>query len=159
MRSRCSRSSRSRTPEVSLDVLPDTATMRAVIAGLIAGVSGALATAAVVLIAIARDPRWHGAPPVTRLPLPALGVLSVNGMMLAWSLAGLLLGLLYAGAAAGRGDGETGPAVSFALAITAAILVALLAARVVRRRLTWPMAATAAIAIASYGALFPALAG
>lgn len=134
--------------------------MRALVAGLIAGAAAALATTAIVLIALTRDPRWLGRAPNLRVPLPLLGVAFVNGLMLAWTALGLVLGALYLRAESSwPGGGVASANQFFTLLVCGAVLALLLAAAFVRGRLTPPMWWTALVAMAAFGWLLPGLAG
>lgn len=140
--------------------MPDSDTMQALVAGLIAGTAGGMATTAIMLVAISRDARWIALVPNLRVSLPLLGVVIVNGMMLAWTAIGLVLGALYLRAESTRPDGGLGsPNLVFTLLVAGAVAVAYLAATYVRGRATWPTAATAATAVVTLGWLLPALAG
>ena len=126
-------------------------TGRALLAGFAAGAAAALATSALALVGMSRDDAWRkrlaGA---ERLPAPLLGVALVNGLLLGWTLLGLLLGAAYPGV----GDPLRFGALAHALA-----LAALVAAGVVRGRVTAPMWGAALAAALAFGVLLPALAG
>ena len=139
--------------------MPDADTARALLAGAIAGAAGALASTAIALIAIVRNERWYRRPHTLRVPLPLLGVVFVNALMLAWTALGLLLGAAYL--RVGASDAAIGPGSPsrlFTLLVGGAVLLLLLAASYVRGRLTTPMWATALVAAAAFGGLLPALA-
>jgi uncharacterized membrane protein (UPF0136 family) len=136
--------------------MSDGETMQALVGGLIAGAVCSFATSAILLIALSRDPRWLGRTPNLRVPLPLLGVLIVNGMMLGWTAIGLVLGALYLGMA--NGDSDGGRDLLFALLVVVAIVVVLAVARFIRGRLTWPMLATALSAMLSFSVVLPLLA-
>ena len=128
---------------------------RALLAGFVAGAAAAFATSAIVLIGMSRDDAWKARwrarlAGAERLPAPLLGVALVNGLLLGWTLLGLLLGAAYAG----MGDPLRFGAVAHALA-----LAALVAAGVVRGRVTAPMWGAALAAALAFGVLLPALAG
>ena len=140
-------------------MLPDAGTLRVLLAGFIAGMAGAFATSAIALIAIARDERWRAVRPAVAVPLPALGVIFVNALMLAWTLLGLLLGAVYLRARSDDMNAVFGsPHALFTAVIVAAVVALLLAGVYVRGRITWPMGATAVVAVASFGWLLPGLA-
>lgn len=142
--------------------VPDPTTLRALLAGLIAGAAVALASTAITLVALARGRWWARLPQHQRvpLPLPLLGVVFVNGLMLAWTLLGLVLGAGYLRAAErAPGAGLGSPNVRFTLLVAGAILAALALAGFVRRRVTWPLWSTALAALAAFGWLLPLLAG
>ncbi len=139
--------------------MPDPETARALLAGLIAGVATAFATTAIALISIARDERWYARTARMRLPLPLLGVIVVNGLMLGCTLLGLVLAAAYLRAEDVYPAGGVGsPNRLFTLLIAGAAAVLLLGVAVVRRRLTWPMWATALVALLAFGWLLPGLA-
>jgi hypothetical protein len=118
----------------------------ALLAGFLAGAAGGLASTGLALLALARNPALRGRLPASVSP-STVGIVAVNAMLFAWTLVGLLLGALYPRAGM--------PA--FALAIAVAALALLAGAVFVRRRLTWPMWGTAAIAVLAFGGMLPAL--
>lgn len=134
--------------------------MQALVAGFIAGAAAAFASTAVTLVAMSRGNWWRRLPERQRIPLPLMGVVFVNALMLAWTLLGLVLGAAYLRATSvAPGAGLGSPNVRFTLAVASVILVALVLAAFVRRRVTWPMWWTAATALAAFGWLLPVLAG
>ena len=140
-------------------MLPDAATLRVLLAGFIAGMAAAFATSAIALIAIARDERWLAVRPAVAVPLPALGVIFVNALMLAWTLLGLLIGAGYLKTRPDETTAALGsPHALFTAVIVVAVVALLLVGAYVRGRITWPMGATAAVAVASFGWLLPGLA-
>ena len=140
-------------------MLPDAGTLRVLLAGFIAGMAAAFATSAIALIALTRDERWWAVRPAVAVPLPVLGVIFVNALMLAWTLLGLLLGAVYLSARSDDMGAALGsPHALFTAAIVVAVVALLLAGTYVRGRITWPMGATAAVAVASFGWLLPGLA-
>ena len=139
--------------------MPDAETLRALLAGLIAGAVVAFAVTAVGMIAIARDRRWLGRAPNLRLPLPLLGVVLVNGLMLGCTALGLALGALYLRAEATHpAGGLASPNRLFTLLVVGAVLVVAAGAGYVRGRVTRPLWLTALIVVLAYGWLLPALA-
>ena len=139
--------------------MPDADTARALLAGLIVGATAALATTAVAMIALVRDPRWLGRQQQLRIPLPLLGVVFVNGLMLAWTALGLLLGAAYLRAEASHPtDGLGSPNQLFTLLVVGAVVVLLLGGGYVRGRLTTPMWITALAGLLAFGWLLPVLA-
>ena len=124
---------------------------RALLAGFISGAAAAFATTAIALHSMSRSPEWRArAAGVGRVPLPLLGVLLVNGLLLGWTLLGLVLGAVYLGVE---------DPLRFGTVVNAVVLVALLAAGFVRRRMTAPMWGTALVAALAFGVLLPVLAG
>jgi len=121
---------------------------RALFAGLIAGAIAGLATTAIALVALSRNPALRARLPMA-LPLPALGVVAANAMLFAWTLVGLVLGALW--------RGVSQPA--FSIAVAVAVLALLAAAAFVRARLTWPMGITAVVAAVAFAGILPLLAG
>lgn len=126
-------------------------TGRALLAGFVSGAAAAFATTAIALRSISRSPEWRSrAASVGRVPLPLLGVVLVNGLLLVWTLLGLLLGAAYLGVA---------EPFRFGAIVNVVVLLALVAAFVVRGRITSPMWGTALVAALAFGVLLPALAG
>ena len=139
--------------------MPDPETARALLAGFIAGAVTAMATTAIALWAITQGARRRGRVPQPRLPWPLLGVVFVNGLLLGWTALGLVLGAAYLRAESSQPAGGVGsPNRLFTLSIVLAAVALLAAAVFVRRRLTVPMWATAAVALLSFGWLLPGLA-
>lgn len=122
---------------------------RALVAGWIAGAAAGLAITGVAMAVVIRGPAWWGRARVGHLSPPIIGIIVVNVMVFAWTLLGLLLGALYLAA---------GPSM-FRVGLAAAVGGALVIAWVVRGRLTWPMGATAAVALLAFAGLLPLLAG
>lgn len=140
--------------------MPDPSTLQALVAGFISGAAVAFASTAIVLIALARGNWWRRLPERQRIPLPLMGVVFVNALMLSWTLLGLVLGAGYLGVArVAPGAGLGSPNVRFTLVVTGAILVTLALAAFVRRRVTWPMWWTAGTALLAFGWMLPLLAG
>lgn len=133
---------------------------RALLAGLIAGVTAAFAVTAIALVALVHDARWRGRALNLRVPPALAGVIVVNGVLLAFTAVGLVLGALYLRAAARQPAGGFGsPNRLFTLAVAGTVLGVLLGATFVRGRLTRPMAAIALVALLAFGWLLPGLAG
>ncbi len=121
---------------------------RALLAGLIAGVATALATTVIALRVIVGSQAWRERAASTRLPLPLAGVVVVNGAMLVWTALGLVLGALY------HASGNPG----FSLVVGSAGLLAAGAGTYVIGRVSRPLWATAALAVAAFAGLLPLLA-
>ena len=121
----------------------------ALLAGWIAGAAVALADTAILLVMLARDPVWRERVGRTRMRLPILGIVVVNGMMFGWTLVGLVLGAVYIGA--------DQPA--FSITVVAVIGLGLVAFAAIRGRPGWPAWATAGVAMAGFAGLLPALEG
>jgi hypothetical protein len=139
--------------------MPDGETMRALFSGLVAGAIVAFATTTIALIAIARDPRWVLMASTVRVPLPLAGVVVVNGMMLGWTMVGLVLGAFYLAAEGSISAGGLGTTnLLFSSLVTGAVVLVLAAGAYIRGRLTWPMWSTAFVAALSLGWLLPNLA-
>ncbi len=144
--------------------MPDAETARALLSGLIAGTAAAFATTAIALVALVHDERWRGVAPSGlpgggRVPLPLLGVVFVNGLMLAWTALGLVLGAAYLRAEATHPAGGLGsPNRLFTLLVVGAVVLLLFATGYVRGRLTRPMWSTALVAVLAFGWLLPGLA-
>lgn len=62
------------------------------LAGWIIGAVVGLIDTAVVVIAVARAPRWPDQLSQFRVSLPALTIAAANGMVIGWTLIGLLIG-------------------------------------------------------------------
>ena len=144
--------------------MPDAESARALLSGLIAGMAAAFATTAIALVALAHDERWRRIVPSSlagrgRVPLPLLGVVFVNGLMLAWTALGLVLGAAYLRAEATHPAGGLGsPNRLFTLVVAGAVVLLLFGAGYVRGRLTRPMWSTAVVAVLAFGWLLPGLA-
>ncbi len=139
--------------------MADADTARALLAGLVAGAAASFATTAIALTALVRDPRWRQRTQNLRVPLPLMGVVFVNGLMLAWTALGLLLGAAYLRAESAHPAGGLGsPNRLFTLLVAGAVAVLLLGVVYVRGRLTAPMWGTALVALAAFGWLLPGLA-
>jgi hypothetical protein len=124
---------------------------RTLLAGFISGAIAAFASSIIVLVSISRSADWHiRAARVKRVSLPFLGVVLVNGLLLGWTLLGLVLGMIYVGIA---------DPLRFGTAVSMVTLLALLAAGFICRRITAPMWGTALMAAVIFGVLFPALVG
>jgi hypothetical protein len=121
---------------------------RALLAGLIAGVATAMATTVIALRVMVGSERWRERAANTRVPLPLVGVVVVNGAMLAWTALGLVLGALY------HAGGNPG----FSLIVAASGLLAAGAGSYVIGRVSWPLWATVGIAVAAFAGLLPLLA-
>jgi len=139
--------------------MPDADTARALLAGLIAGAAASFATTAIALTALVRDQRWQRLTQNLRVPLPLVGVVFVNGLMLAWTALGLLLGAAYLRTESAHPAGGLGSQNRlFTLLLAGAVALLLLGAGYVRGRLTAPMWGTALVALAAFGWLLPGLA-
>ena len=128
---------------------------RALAAGFISGAAAALATTGIALFSMSRNAGWwvrarERVAGARSVPLPLLGIVVVNAMMLAWTLLGLVLGAAYL---------SLDDPARFRLFLNVAVLVALIAAGFVRGRMTRTMWVTALVAAVAYGVLLPLLAG
>ena len=128
---------------------------RALVAGFIAGAAAALATTGIALYTMSRNFGWwvsarERVAGAGRVPLPLLGIVVVNAMLLGWTLLGLVLGAAYL---------SLDDPARFRFFVNIAALVALIAAGFVRGRMTPVMWSTALVAAAAFGILLPALAG
>lgn len=129
--------------------------MRALVAGFISGAAAAFATTGIALFSMSRNADWwvrarERVAGASKVPLPLLGIVIVNAMMLAWTMLGLILGAAY--------FSLDDPA-RFRFFTNIAILAALIAAGFVRGRMTRTMWVTALVAALAYGVLLPLLAG
>ena len=128
---------------------------RALVAGFISGAAAALASTGIALFSMSRNAEWwvrarERVAGARSVPLPLLGIVIVNAMMLAWTLLGLVLGAAYL---------SLDDPARFRLFLNVAVLVALIAAGFVRGRMTRTMWVTALVAAVAYGVLLPLLAG
>ena len=129
--------------------------MRALVAGFISGAAAAFMTTGIALYSMSRNAAWwvsarERVAGGSRVPLPLLGVVIVNAMMLAWTMFGLILGAAYFS----LDDPD-----AFRFFVNIALLLGLLAAGFVRGRMTRAMWVTALVAALAYGVLLPLLAG
>lgn len=134
-------------------------TARALLAGFLCGAAVAFATTFIALLVLSRSSVWQRLPQNRRVPLPLMGVVAVNLLMLSWTALGLVLGAVYLRAASEYPAGALlTPNRAFAglvLALTASALVAVF---VVFGRPKWPALTTAGIALVAFGWVLPALA-
>jgi len=126
---------------------PDVA--RVLLAGWISGAAVALAGTAIVLVVLSRDDGWRERFQRTTLRLPLVGVVVVNGMMLGWTLVGLIMGGIYLG--------TEQPAFSITVIVLLALGLVMWSA--VRGRPGWAVLAMVGSALVSFAGLLPALAG
>lgn len=137
----------------------DAETGAALLAGFVAGAGAALASTVVALRALMRSETWRRRTGTQRLPLPLLGAVAANGLLLAWTASGLLLGAAYLRAESARPAGGLGsPNQLFTLAVLAAAGSLLGFAAIARGRITAAMVQTAAIAVLAFGWVLPLLA-
>ncbi len=137
----------------------DGATGQALLAGFITGAGAALASSAVVLRALVRSERWRRRAAGGGRPLPLVGALVANGLLLGWTATGLVLGAAYLRAESERpGAGLGSPNGLFTLSVLVAVGSLLGLAAIIRGRLSSPMTQTAAIAAAAFGWALPLLA-
>jgi hypothetical protein len=122
---------------------------QALLAGLIAGVAAALATTVIALRVIVGSARWRERAAETSVSLPLVGVVVVNGAMLAWTVLGLVLGAAY------HRGGNPG----FSIAVASAGVAVAVAGSYVIGRLSWPLYSTVAVAVVAFAGLLPLLAG
>jgi hypothetical protein len=128
--------------------VPSGDTAAALLAGWVSGAVVAFASTALVLLAVSRDPAWSARLNRTRLRLPLLGIVVVNGMMLFWTIVGLILGAVHLGV--------DQPA--FSVTIVAVIALGLVLFSAIRGMPGWLTWSTVAIAVVSFAGLLPALA-
>ena len=137
----------------------DEAAARALLAGFIAGAGAALASAAVALRALLGSERWRRRAARGRRPLPLLGALAANALLLGWTAAGLALGAAYLRAESERpGAGLGSPNALFTASVLVAVGSLLGLAAIVRGRVSAPMLQAAAIAAVAFGWALPLLA-
>jgi sterol desaturase/sphingolipid hydroxylase (fatty acid hydroxylase superfamily) len=128
--------------------VPDGDTARALLAGWVSGAAVAFAHTLLLLLALARDPRWRERFGRTRLRLPLVGVVVVNAMMLFWTVAGLILGAIYPGAEQ--------PA--FSITVGAILISGVVLFAVIRGMPGWLTWSTVAVAVVAFGGMLPTLA-
>lgn len=128
--------------------MPEGETASALLAGWVSGAVVAFVTTGLVLLAVAREPAWRERLNRTRLRLPLLGIVIVNGMMLFWTIVGLILGAIHIGV--------DDPA--FSVTVVAIIGLGLLLFSAVRGRPGWLAWSTVAATALAFGGLLPALA-
>ena len=121
----------------------------ALLAGWVAGAAVALATTAIVLVALSRDDGWRVRFGRTTVRLPLVGMVVVNGLMLAWTLVGLALGAAYLWI--------DQPA--FTIAVAVMLTLGLVMWTTVWGRPGWAVLSTVGVALAAFGGLLPMLAG
>lgn len=135
-------------------------TLRALLAGLIAGVAGALAHAALLLLALVRSRAWLGLGQAQRAPAPLVGVFLANLLVLLWTAGGLLLGAAYLRAESARPAGALGSGNAlFSLLVAGGIALLVAGIVVVRGRPGRAVWGSAALGMLAFGWLLPALAG
>ena len=119
----------------------------ALLAGWVSGAAVAFATSAIVLVWLSRNDGWRLRFARTTVRLPLAGVLIINGMMLGWTLVGLVLGTVYLW--------MDQPAFSVALAVMLSLGLGMW--MTVRGRPGWAVLSTVVVALASFGGLLPFL--
>ncbi len=135
--------------------------MRALLAGWVTGAAVAFISTGVLLVALvqarARGVQWLAGWERVR---PALvGIVFVNGMMLAWTLLGLVLGAIYLQARTVRpGSGLLSPNVAFTVTVAGLLLVSLGLVWFVWRRVGWPVWSIGVSAAVAFGWVLPNLA-
>ena len=135
-------------------------TARALLAGFVCGAAVAFATTFIALVVLSRSTVWQRLPQNRRVPMPLMGVVFVNLLILSWTALGLVLGAAYLRA---ESEHPAGALLSanwlFTLLVGGLTASALAAAVVVRGRLDWPAWSTALVAVFAFGWMLPALAG
>lgn len=135
-------------------------TLHALLAGFIAGVAGALAHAALLLVALVRSRAWLALGASRRVRAPLAGVCLANLLVLLWTALGLTLGAAFLRAEAALPGGALGSGNAlFSALVAGAIALAVGGAAVVWGRPRWPVWASALVALAAFAWLLPALAG
>jgi hypothetical protein len=132
---------------------------RALLAGFISGAAGAFASTFLILVLISRNVAWQRLPQNRRIPMPLVGVVFVNLMMLLWTAAGLVLGALYLRAESERpGSFLLTPNWTFTLGVTVLIGIALATAAIIRGRVGTTAPLVALIAHFAFAWMLPILA-
>lgn len=120
---------------------------QALLAGWLSGAVVAFATTAILLVWLSRNDGWRLRFSRTTLRLPLVGVLIINGMMLGWTLVGLIVG------AATLWTDQPG----FTVAVAVILALGLLMWVTLVGRPGWAVLSTAAVVLASFGGLLPFL--
>lgn len=120
----------------------------ALLAGWVSGAAVAFATTAIVLVWLSRNDDWRLRFARTTVRLPLVGVLIINGMMLGWTLVGLVLGAIYLWT----------DQPEFSLVLAVMLGLGLVMWVTVRGRPGWAVLSTVAVALLSFGGLLPFLA-
>lgn len=132
---------------------------RALLAGFISGAAGAFASTFLILVLISRHATWQRLPQNRRVPMPLVGVVFVNLMMLLWTAAGLVLGAIYLRADSSRpGSFLITPNWTFTVGVTVVIGLALATAAVIRGRVGTTAPLVALIAHLVFAWMLPILA-
>lgn len=76
-------------------VLFDPAIAGPLLAGWIVGAAIGLADTAILVVAVARAPRWPAQFSQFRVSTPAFAIAAANGMVMGWTLVGLLFGAAW----------------------------------------------------------------
>ncbi|RLT44458.1 MAG: hypothetical protein DWI58_00075 [Chloroflexi bacterium] len=135
------------------------ATIRALVVGFGSGAVCALATTGIAMVVLARQRFWAGQPEQRRIPLPLLGVAFANGLMLLWTLLGLILGALFLAAEARLpADGIGSENRAFTLGVVAIAAGVLGLGAFVLGRLPWWAWASTGLAVVIFGWGLPNLA-
>lgn len=134
-------------------------TARALLAGFLSGAAAAFATTFLILVVISRNPAWQRMPQNRKVPMPLVGVVFVNLMMLLWTAAGLVLGAVYLRAESDRPAGALlTPNWTFTVGVSALILITLVTAVIIRGRLGTTAPLVALIAHLAFAWMLPILA-
>ena len=135
--------------------------MRALLAGWVTGAAVSFISTAVLLVALVRA-RARGVQWLTgweRVRPALVGIVFVNGMLVLWTLLGLLLGALYLWARAHRpAPGLLSPNAAFTVTVVGMLLVSLGLVWFVWRRVGWPVWSISVCAAAAFGWVLPNLA-
>lgn len=136
-------------------------TVRALIAGWVTGAGVSFITTGVMLVALiqarARGVQWLTG--WERVRPAVVGIVFVNGMLILWTMLGLVLGALYLRARVLRPEsGLLSPNVAFTVAVVAVLLVSLGLVWFVWRRVGWPVWSIGVCAAAAFGWVLPNLA-
>lgn len=120
----------------------------ALLAGWVSGAALAFATTTIMLVWLSRNEGWRDRFTQTTLRLPLVGIVVINGMMLLWTIVGLVLGAIFLW--------TDQPA--FSIVVTAMLSLGLMMWVTVLGRPGWAVLSTVGAALLAFGGLLPFLA-
>lgn len=132
---------------------------RALLAGMISGTAMSFLITGFATVVLIRNQQLHQVLQKVRIPLPLIGIVLANGLILGGTMLGLLLGFVYIKVKETHPESGLGsPNQFFTLGVIIVVTLLLLSASYVRRRLTVSMCGSALIVIMTFGWLLPTLA-